>query len=85
MAILDDFSLFITGVRRNDALFAKGDELNEVVEPFAHGCGVVDTPSEFGLAQILEQIGATNNLPKFLESIEEFILPGPAGQSPKNK
>jgi len=28
MAILNDFSLFITGVRRNDALAAKGNKLN---------------------------------------------------------
>ena len=85
MAILDDFSLFITGVRRNDALVAKGNELNKVVESFAHGGGVVDAPSEFGFAQVLEQISAANDFPKFLEGVEEFVLPGPTGQSSENK
>ena len=84
-AILDDFSLFITGVRRNDALVAKGNELNKVVEPFAHGGGVVDAPSEFGFAQVLEQISAANDFPKFLKGVEEFVLPGPTGQPSENK
>ena len=51
-AILDDFSLFITGVGCNGALVAKGDELNKIVEPFVHGGVVVDAPSEFGFAQV---------------------------------
>jgi len=85
MAILDDFSLFVAGVRRNDALVAKGNELNEVVEPFAHGGGVVDAPSEFGFAQVFEQIGAANYFPKLLEGVKEFVLPGSAGQPSENK
>ena len=85
MAILDDFPLFVAGVGSNGALVAKGNELNKVVEPFAHGGGVVDAPSEFGLAQVLEQIGAANDFPKFLEGVEEFVLPGPTGQSSENK
>jgi hypothetical protein len=77
--------LFVTGVRRNDALIAKGNELNEIVEPFTHGGGVVDAPSEFGLSQVLEQIGAANDLPELLEGIVQFILSVSAGQSPKYK
>jgi hypothetical protein len=76
MAVLGDFPLFVAGVRSNDTLVAKGHELNEVVEPFAHGGGMVDDPSEFGFAQVLEQIGAVNDFPKFLEGVKEFILPG---------
>ena len=67
MAILDDFSLFVAGV---DALVAKGNELNEVVEPFAHGGGVVDASSKFGFAQVLEQISAANDFPKFLIGVK---------------
>ena len=67
MAILDDFSLFVAGV---DALVAKGNELNEVVEPFAHGGGVVDASSKFGFAQVLEQISAANDFPKFLKGVK---------------
>jgi hypothetical protein len=85
MAILNDLSLFITGVRRNDALAAKGNKLNKVVEPFAHGGGVVDAPSEFGFAQVLEQISAADDFAKFLEGLEEFVFPGPTGQPSENK
>jgi hypothetical protein len=48
---LNDFPLLVAGVGSNGALVAEGNELNKVVEPFAHGCGVVDTPSEFRFAQ----------------------------------
>lgn len=85
MAILYDFSLFVAGVRRNDALVAKGNELNKIVKSFAHGGGMVDGPSEFGFAQVFEQIGAAYDFSQFLEGIEELVFPGPAGQSSENK
>ena len=85
MAILDDFSLLVAGIGSDGTLVTEGDELNEVVEPFTHGSGVVHAPSEFGLSQVFEQISATNDLPELLEGIVQFILSGPAGQSSKNK
>ena len=85
MPIFDDLALFIARVGSNGAPVAEGDELNEVVEPFADGGGVVHGPSEFRLSQVFEQIGAANDFPELLEGIVQFILPGPAGQSPKYK
>ena len=85
MPVLDDFPLLITRVGGNGALITEGDELNEVVEPLTDGGRVIHGPSEFRLSQVLEQIGAANDLPELLKRIIQFILPGPAGQSPKYK
>jgi len=85
MAIFDDLALLVARVGGNGALIAEGDELNEIVEPFAHGSCVVHGPSEFRLSQVFEQIGAANDLPELLEGIVQFILSGSAGQSPKYK
>ncbi len=69
MAIFDDFPLLVARVGGNGALIAEGNELNEVVEPFADGGGVVHGPSEFRLSQVFEQVGAANDLPELLEGI----------------
>ena len=76
MAIFDDLALLVARVGSNGALISEGDELNEVVEPFTHGGGVVYAPSEFGLSQVLEQIGAANDLTELLEGIVQFICNG---------
>ena len=85
MPVLDDLALLITRVGGNGAPVAEGDELNEVVEPLTDGGRVIHGPSEFRLSQVLEQIGAANDLPELLKCIIQFILPGPAGQSPMYK
>ena len=85
MPILDDLALLVARVGSNGASVAECDELNEVVEPLTDGGGVIHGPSELRLSQVFEQIGATNDLPELLEGIIQFILPGPAGQSPKYK
>ena len=43
---------------------------NKVVKSFIHGCSVIDSPSEIGFAHVLEQIGAANNFPQFLEGVK---------------
>ena len=85
MPVLDDLALLVARVGGNGAPIPEGDELNEVVEPFADGGSVVHGPSEFRLSQVFEQIGAANDLPEFLKGVVQFILPGPAGQSAKYK
>ena len=85
MPIFDDLALLVARVGSNGAPVAEGDELNEVVEPLTNGGRVIHGPSEFRLSQVLEQIGAANDLPELLEGIIQFILPSPAGQSPKYK
>jgi hypothetical protein len=83
--VLDDLALLVARVGGNGALVAECDELNEVVETLADGGGVVNGPSDFGLPQVFEQIGAADDLSELLECILQFILPDPAGQSPKYK
>ena len=85
MSIFDDLALLIARVGGNSAPIAEGDKLNEIVEPLTDDGGVVHGPSEFGLSQVFEQIGTANDLPELLEGIIQFILTGPAGQSPKYK
>ena len=83
MPVLDDLALLVARVRGNGAPIAECDELNEVVEPLADGGGVIHGPSELWLSQVFKQIGAANDLSELLKCIEQFILPGPAGQSPE--
>ena len=77
MPILDDLALLVARVGSNDSPIAEGDKLNEVVEPLTDGGRVIHGPSEFRFSQVLEQIGAANDLPELLKCIIGVICPKP--------